>query len=173
MNNTNPKNRILIFLVIFLLLTNIGMLVYFTAFNKMPRVGNHGDRRGPVTTFLQNEAGFSKEQMDRFDSLKKLHRADIKPLFDDLGKSKDNFYQLLGKPGVTDSMRLTAAGEIGQKQAALDLRFFQNFMTIRKLCTPPQLLKFDSVMPSLASKMMQPWKKNNSPRKKDSSDIKN
>lgn len=172
--NNNPRNRILIFLVIFLLLTNVGMLMYFTAFNRGlgPR-NNRGDRRGPVTFFLQNDAGFSKDQMAMFDSLKKQHRTDIKPLFDNLGKSKDNFYQLLGKPGVTDSALKAAADEIGKNQAALDLRFFQNFMSIRKLCTEQQLLKFDSVMPSLASKMMQPWQKNNPARSKDSARIKN
>lgn len=172
--NNNPRNRILIFLVIFLLLTNIGMLLYFTAFNRGwgPR-NSHGDRRGPVTAFLQNDAGFSKDQMTMFDSLKKQHRADIKPLFDNLGKSKDNFYQLLGKPAVTDSVLKAAADEIGKNQAALDLQFFQNFINIRKLCTGQQLLKFDSVMPSLASKMMQPWQKNNPPRPRDSAQIKN
>jgi hypothetical protein len=167
----NPKNRILIFLVIFLLLTNIGMLLYFTTFNRMPKP-NHGDRRGPVTSFLQNDAGFSKDQMNMFDSLKKQHRTAIKPLFDDLGKSKDNFYQLLGKP-VPDSVLKAAADEIGKKQAALDLQFFQNFMSIRKLCTDQQLVKFDSAMPSLVSKMMQPWQKNNFSRKKDSTQAKN
>jgi protein CpxP len=169
----NPKNRILIFLVIFLLLTNIAMLLYFTAFNRMPKA-NRGDRRGPgITAFLQNEAGFSKDQMNMLDSLKKQHRIIIKPLFDDLGKSKDNFYQLLGKPAVADSTLKNAADEIGRKQAALDLQFYQNFMSIRKLCTAQQLLKFDSVMPSLASKMMQPWQKNNFARKKDSTQVKN
>ncbi len=167
----NPRNRILIYLVIFLLLTNIGMLLYFTAFNKAPKP-IHGERHGPITTFLQNEAGFSKDQTEMLDSLKKQHRSAIKPLFDDLGKTKDNFYQLLGKPGVTDSMLKAAADEIGKKQAALDLQFFQNFISIRKLCTEQQLLKFDSVMPSLASKMMQPWQKNNTARRKDSTQVK-
>ncbi|MEP6724244.1 MAG: hypothetical protein ABJC98_00435 [Bacteroidota bacterium] len=163
----NSKNRILIFLVVFLLLTNIGMLLYFTAYNKPQFRANHPEKRGPVTTFLQNEAGFTKEQMDMLDSLKKQHRAAIKPLFNNLGKSKDNFYQLLGKSGVTDSMLKLSAAEIGKKQAELDLQFFLNFMSIRKLCTEQQLLKFDSVMPALTSKMMQPWQKNNAPGKKD------
>ncbi|MEP7278563.1 MAG: hypothetical protein ABI813_07975 [Bacteroidota bacterium] len=163
----SSKNRILIFLVIFLLLTNIAMLLYFTMFDRMPRP-NHSEKRGPVSSFLQNETGFSKEQMTLLDSLKKRHRAAIRPLFDDLGKSKDAFYQLLGKPGITDSILQTAASDIGQKQAALDLQFFQNFISIRKICTDQQLAKFDSVMPSLASRMMQPWQKNNGPRKKDS-----
>jgi len=169
----NSKGRVLIFLVVFLLLTNIAMLLYFTAFNKPFEKSNRGERRGPITTFLQNEIGFSKNQMDRLDSLKKQHRAAIRPLFDDLGKSKDNFYQLLGKPGVSDSALKAGADEIGKKQAALDRQFFQNFMSIRTLCTEQQLPKFDSVMPSLASKMMQPWQKNNGPKRKDSTQTKN
>ena len=169
----NSKNRILIFLVVFLLLSNIAMLLYFTAFNKPQSRVNRQERRGPgITAFLQNDVGFSKEQMGMLDSLKKQHRAVIRPLFDELGKSKDNFYQLLGKPGVTDSVLQAAANDIGKKQAALDLQFFQNFSSFRKLCTDQQLLKFDSVMPSLASKMMQPWQKNNAGRKKDSAEIK-
>jgi len=169
----NPKSRILIFLVIFLLLTNIAMLLYFTVFNKPFARANHGDRRGPVGTFLQNEAGFSKGQMDTLDSLKKEHRTAIRPLFDDLGRSKDSFYQLLGKPGVSDSVLSASAAEIGKRQAALDLQFFQNFISIRNLCTEQQLLKFDSVMPSLAARMMKPWQKNNAPKKKDSTQSKN
>ena len=170
----NPKNRILIFLVIFLLLTNIAMLLYFTSFEKHPSKGNRPEnRRGPVTSFLQNDLGFSKQQMDMVDSLKKQHRAASKPLFDELGKSKDRFYALIGDRGVNDSVLHAAAAEIGKKQAALDLQFFQNFISFRKLCTEQQLAKFDSTMPGLASRMMQPWQKNNGPRKKDSAALKN
>jgi hypothetical protein len=170
----NSKNRILIFLVVFLLLANIVMLLYFTAFNKPEAKANHPDRRGPgITAFLQNDVGFSKEQMNMLDSLKKQHRSVIRPMFDELGKSKDDFYQLLGKPQVTDSALHAAANEIGKKQAALDLQFFRNFNSFRKLCTDQQLLKFDAVMPSLTSKMMKPWQKNGTARKKDSTQIKN
>ena len=168
----NSKNRVLIFLVVFLLLTNIAMLLYFTVFNKPAEKGPHGERRGPVSSFLQNEAGFSKAQMDELDSLKKQHRAAIKPLFDDLGKSKDSFYLLIGKSGVSDSLLKAGADEIGKKQAALDMQFYQNFISIRKLCTEQQLAKFDSAMPAIASRMMQPWQKNNGPHKKDSTETK-
>ncbi|MEO5682600.1 MAG: periplasmic heavy metal sensor [Chitinophagaceae bacterium] len=168
------KNRILIFLVVFLLLTNIAMLLYFTVYDKPSLKASHTEKRGPgITAFLQNDLGFSKEQMARLDSLKKQHRNAIKPLFTELGKSKDNFYQLIGKPGIDEAALKTASDEIGKRQAALDLQFFQNFTSIRRLCTDQQLVKFDSVMPSLATKMMQPWQKNNSPKKKDSTETKN
>lgn len=170
----NSKNRILFFLVIFLLITNMAMLIYFTSFEKHSAKANHSEnKRGPVTSFLLNDLGFSKEQMDMVDSLKKEHRAASKPLFDELGKSKDNFYALIGHPGLNDSLLKSAAKEIGERQAALDLQFFQNFISFRKLCTPQQLSKFDSTMPGLASRMMQPWRKNNNPRKKDSAGLKN
>ena len=169
----NSKNRILIFLLVFLLLSNIAILLYFTVFNRPQAKINHPERRGPgITAFLQNEVGFSKEQMNMLDSLKRQHRTVIKPLFDELGKSKDSFYLLLGKPGISDSVLQAAANAIGKKQAALDLQFFRNFNSFRDLCTDRQLLKFDSAMPALASKMMQPWQKNNPGRRKDSTAIK-
>lgn len=170
----NSKYRMLIFLVVFLLLTNIAMLLYFTMYNRPAgKPGARNEKRGPgITSFLQNDLGFSKQQMELLDSLKKQHRSSIKPLFDELGKSKDNFYQLIGKPGVTDSVLQSAASEIGRRQAALDLQFFQNFISLRTLCTGQQLTKFDSVMPVLASRMMQPWQKNNGPHRRDSSQAK-
>jgi periplasmic protein CpxP/Spy len=168
------KYRMLIFLVVFLLLTNIGMLLYFTVFNKPVARDSRNDKRGSgITAFLQQDLGFSKTQMDTLDILKKQHRIAIRPLFEELGKSKDALYGLIGKPGSSDSVLKAATADIGRKQAALDLQFFQNFMGLRKLCTEPQLPKFDSAMPALASRMMQPWKKNNNPRKKDSTAVKN
>lgn len=167
------KNKGLIFLVIFLLLTNIAMLVYFTGIKKPgSRAKARGERQGPVTGLLQNEIGFDKQQMTIFDSLKLQHRLAIKPLFDALGKSKDNFYQLIGQASVSDSVLKAAAADIGEKQSALDLQFYQNFLSIRKICTPEQQVKFDSLMPETASKMMQPWRKNNLFRKGDSAESK-
>lgn len=164
----NSRNKVLIFFIAVLLLTNIGMLFYFIG-GRGPGRGSHGDRKsGPVTSLLQNEIGFDKQQMDTFDSLKQQHRAAIKPLFDDLGKSKDSFYLFIGNPSVSDSALKSAADAIGKKQAALDLQFYQNFQSIRKICTPEQQIKFDSLMPAIASKMMQPWRKNNAPGNGDS-----
>ena len=167
----NSKNRVLVFLVILLVCTNIAMLLYLTVFNHRGPGGPDPNKRGPgITNFLQNELHFSKEQMHQLDSLKQTHRAAIKPLFDTLGKSKDNFYLLLGKPGTPDSVIHAAANDIGRNQAMLDMQFFKNFTTLRGLCTAQQLQKFDSAMPGIASRMMQPWK-NNPGRRRDSTNV--
>jgi periplasmic protein CpxP/Spy len=164
----NSRNKVLVFFIALLLLTNIGILFYFIG-GRGPGRGSHGDKRGGlVTSFLRNEIGFTKQQMDDFDNLKQQHRTAIKPLFDDLGKSKDSFYVLIGNPAIPDTVLRSAADAIGKKQAALDLQFYQNFQSIRKLCTPEQQIKFDSLMPAIASKMMQPWRRNNASKKDDS-----
>lgn len=164
----NSKNKLLLFLVAILLITNMLVLWYFV--NKKPgmaKAGGHGDRPGSVTNFLKNEIGFSATQMASFDSLKKEHRAATKPYFEELAKSKDSFYQLIGKETIPDSVLQATAAIIGQKQAILDMHFFQNFKSIRKLCTPEQQPKFDSLMPAVASKLMEPWRRTNN-RKPDS-----
>jgi periplasmic protein CpxP/Spy len=164
----NSRNKILVFFVAVLLLTNIGMLFYFVG-GRGPSRSGHGDRKtGAITSFLQNEIGFNKQQMDAFESLKQQHRAAMKPLFDNLGKSKDSFYALIGNPSIPDSILRSEADAIGKKQAALDLQFYQNFQSIRKICTPEQQVKFDSLMPAIASKIMQPWRKNYTPGNGDS-----
>ena len=63
----NSKYRILIFLVVFLLLTNIGLLLYFTAFNKAAPKTNRPEKRGPgITAFLQNDLGVAVKMSDAF-----------------------------------------------------------------------------------------------------------
>lgn len=143
------------------------MLLYFTVGKNAFRGKNDDRKGGPFTGFLQNEIGFDKQQMQLFDSLGKQHRSSMKPLFDDLGKSKDSLYQMIGNTSVSDSVLQQTAAVIGKKQAVLDLQFFQNFQSVRKICTPAQQPKFDSLMPMLARRMMQPWHRFDAQRKTD------
>ena len=161
----NSRNKWLVFIIAVLLLTNIGLVWYFTGKKPLaPKNNTHGERPGSVTNFLKNELGFDAAQMLVFDSLKKQHRADIKPYFDELARSKDSFYQLISKGNIPDSVLNKAAAAIGEKQAVLDIHFFHNFQSLRKLCTPEQIQKFDSLMPGVAARLMEPWRKNNNHR---------
>jgi protein CpxP len=165
MSNTRYRN--LLFIVGVLLVTNIAMLVYFV-WLKEPEKGslrNDRDRHGPgMSDFLQKELQFSKEQMAAFDTLKKQQRAAMRPLFEDLGRSKDSLYQLVGstsEPAVS-----AAAATVGKRQEALELRFFENFRAIRNICTDSQRPTFDSLAPAIIRRMMSPQRKPGGPAKK-------
>ncbi len=168
----NPaRYKTLVAIIAVLLLSNVAMLVYFVALkdNGKSNSSNHGEKhKSPMTEFLQKEIGFTPAQMTVFDSLKQHHRAAVKPLFDDLSQSRDSLYLLAGAASNSDAVT-TAASAIGRKQAALELRMFENFQQIRAICTPAQLPKFDSLAPTLVHKMMGPPRRQGAPPKGDSS----
>jgi hypothetical protein len=45
------------------------------------------------------------------------------------------------------------AEAIGEKQSALDMQMFRNLKSIRNLCTPEQLPKFDSSIKTVVARM--------------------
>ncbi len=160
----NSKNKILLFIVVVMIITNIATLAYFLWFRGKDDRGEH--RTGPMTEFLKKDIGFSDQQMKTFDSIKQSHREAMKPMFEDLSKSKDSFYQLLSKPGVTDSELNAASAVIGMKQQAIEIQFFKNFKSVRELCTDQQKVKYDSLLPSVVHKMTMPQRRRPASNKK-------
>lgn len=167
----NPsRNKTLVAIIAVLLVSNIAVLLYFVVLKDNGRRPDN-KRRSPMTEFLQKEVGFTQQQLAVFDSLKQKHHTAIKPLGEELSRSRDTLYQLIGKPAVTDSAVQAAAANIGRKQALLELRLYDNFRQIRAICTEAQLPKFDSLAPSLVRKMMFPSRRPSGSKKPDSSKL--
>jgi hypothetical protein len=147
--------RSLIFIILFLLLTNIGVLGYFLWYKKPVRPSKSDPRTG-IATALQNEVGFDDQQVAEYRKLKEKQWATIKPMFEDMRKAKDSLYKLLGNEHAGDSLINATADAIGQKQKAIDLQGFAHFKQIRELCKPTQLAKYDSLVQRLVRKMGRP-----------------
>ncbi len=164
--DTITKNRTLVSIIIFLLISNIAILTYFFAFNNS-RKGSHGkDGRNAVATFLQNDIDFSKQQMDEYQKLKDTHMVSIKPIFNDIRSAKERFYNLVYINNVPDSTVKIAAEAIGEKQVILDMHMFNHFKDVRNLSTPQQLPKFDSLFKKVVDKMTgNRFKKSDSTKK--------
>ena len=162
------RNKILVTIITVLLLSNTTAIIWFLVLKDN---GRRPDRhRSPMTEFLQKEVGFTPQQLHLFDSLKQRHHTIVKPLGEDLSRSRDSLYNLIGKPAATDSAVQAAAAIIGRKQSVLELQLYDNFRQIRGICTPAQLPKFDSLAPSLVRKMMFPRRPSNQ-KKPDSSKL--
>jgi protein CpxP len=165
----SSRNKTLVAIIAVLLVSNIAVLLYFVVLKDSWHRGEK--RKLPMTEFLQKEVGFSEQQLALFDSLKRHHHEAVKPLGEDLSRSRDTLYLLIGNPAVTDSALQAAAAVIGRKQALLELKLFANFRQIRAICTPAQLPRFDSLAPALVRKMMAPSRRPPSPKKTDSSSL--
>lgn len=142
--DNSTKIKSLVTIIIFLLITNIAMLIFFLVLSnpvdKRPR--NHGNNG--LYNSLQNDVGFNKDQLDQYQALRKEQKDKMRPLFNDLRNSKKDFYKLLYAPENSDSLINADADSIAQKQKAVDAQMFRYFKSIRNLCKPEQLPQFDS-----------------------------
>lgn len=153
MSNTRYRNLLIIIGV--LLLTNIAVLVYFLGSKKPEKAQSSADRKEPSTVFemLQQEVGFTEEQIAQYKQMKDKQKGIIRPMYDDMRKTKDSLFRLLSYPETSDSTLNHIADAIAQKQKALDLQTFNYFKRIRTLCTAGQLPKYDSMILPLLRKL--------------------
>lgn len=129
------------------------MLVFFLVLNNQSQKNYHGHDQNGISGVLQKEVGFSKEQLDIYQSLRKEQIDKIHTLFDELRKAKTNFYNLVYASQVPDSSVNRAADLIAEKQKTLDLQMLNHFERVRNICTPDQLQKFDTTIKKVIMRM--------------------
>jgi hypothetical protein len=156
------KNKVLVTIIGILLLANIVMLVFFISSMKTPEKENPAMKGPPPSpeSFLQTKLGFTEQQIQQFNLIKKEHQEKVNPLFDDMRKTKDQFFLQVKEP-VSDSYLDSLAGIIGQKQKNLDLQVFHTIQEIRAVCTPQQQFTFDTLLPKVVYKMIGHMRRGN------------
>jgi len=149
--NQLSRNKVLITIIAILLITNLVMLYFFF------RVQHHGQpetsKRLGFTERLKKDVGFTPEQMAVFEPRKKDFWKEMRSKFDTIKDTKVAFYSLLYDASVPDSLLESRASVIGEQQKDLDLFVIRHFKDVRKMCTPEQLPKYDSLMPAIIERM--------------------
>ncbi|MEP7251216.1 MAG: hypothetical protein ABI683_02515 [Ginsengibacter sp.] len=151
--DNNKKNKSLISIIIFLLITNIAMLVFFVFLNEPADKSSANENQGRFSKALQQDVGFSKEQYDQYQLLRKANFDKVRPMFNDVRTAKFRMYDLLYTEPVSDSVLQNKAALIGEKQEELDIQMFRHFERARKICTGEQLPKFDTAVKQLIIRM--------------------
>jgi len=151
-----PRNRIYVLLIAILLVSNLAMVAFFVLNRQQRPKRENNSPRSYMEQSLKSEVGFTDDQIKRFDTMADGHRKAVRRLFEDLNRTKENFYKMLSQGNVPDSTLKTAASEIGRKQETLDLAIFSHFQSIRSLATPEQLPKLDSVLQRVVKRMIAP-----------------
>ncbi|HRO70377.1 MAG TPA: Spy/CpxP family protein refolding chaperone [Chitinophagaceae bacterium] len=162
---SNPRNKNLLIIIGVLLLTNIALLVFFLSQKpgKQSTAAVKNERPG-IGEMLKNEVGFTDDQIAKYKELKEEQRQTIKPMYDDMRKTKESMFQLLGHPAA-DSLVNQVTDAIAQKQKALDLQTFSYFRKVRSLCTAEQQPKYDSLILHTFRKMGKSPKQGESKKK--------
>ena len=152
------NNKVLLLITSVLLVANIGLL-YFFVFKKPQKPS----KQPPVNQVekVKNEVGLNDEQAVLYDSLRTKQFRNMKPLFKEITRSKEDFFSLIYQEGVSDSVLNSYASKIGEKQMELDMSTFHYFQSIKALCNEEQKPKMDSVIKQIVKRIIN----NGSPRK--------
>jgi hypothetical protein len=152
--NPESKNKSLVSIIIFLLITNVVMLIFFIVLNKPVQRNMRGRDQNGMSGMLQKDVGFTRDQLDTYQILRKDQLDSIHILFDEVRKAKMNFYNLIYTPNVADSTLISAADEIAVRQKNLDLHMINHFKKVRNICSPDQVQKFDSSIKKIIARMV-------------------
>lgn len=149
------SSKPLVFIILILLLSNLALIFFFVFNNKPHERRFENNEKGGLYTSLQKDVGFSQPQLDKYAQLRKEQFETLKPYFDEVRKSKQEFYSLMLIDSTSDSLVQSKANLIGTKQNLVDMKMFHYFKQVRNLCTDGQFEKFDSVFKkSVISKMI-------------------
>lgn len=144
----NP--RLLVFLVFFLLFSNIGVLLYFTVFKN----GSHNSSKpgGGVVEHIKKKLELSDSQTAEYKKLLDEFRDSMKTNGEELRKSKLGFYTLISKPQLEDSLFQQAGKQLAAAQSKMDLLMFRHFQKVRALCNEKQQLRYDSMVVNMMNR---------------------
>jgi hypothetical protein len=161
-------HKLLLLIITVLLISNIGLL-YFFVFNKPshPVKPSEIERHVRAVKQVKNEVGLNDEQAIQYDSLRTKQFRNMKPLFEDLTKTKEDFFSLIYQQGISDSVVNSYATRIGEKQMALDLSTFHYFQSIKGLCTEEQKPKMDSFIKQIVKRIINNGSHRPPPDKKE------
>lgn len=163
--SNNTRTKMLVTIIVFLLITNVAMLIFFLFGNKPADRRSRNHESVGMYNSLKNEVGFSQQQLDQYQAMRKQQMAKVRPLFNEVRNAKKDFYGLIYSDNISDSLINADADSIAQKQKSLDLQMFDYFKNIRKICSSSQIQKYDSTLKKEVSRMVDKPSRNNSHKK--------
>jgi len=155
MSTGTRNNKALIFLVVILLLSNIGLLLYFLLWNK-PQHKPSGPPKGEfsIVDYMKKEIGFNDEQTKQFQQLHELNRDSLKTIGDSIRSSKNALYKLMQQSThVSDSAVNAAIRTLSVYQQRMEMNMFKHFERVRAICNPEQQVKLDSMVVRMNNRM--------------------
>ncbi len=149
MNRSQSKNKILVFIIFLLFITNILVIGYFLCFYKKPHRFKNKDGFAAI---LQKEVGFSQQQIKQFSGLKKTDWEQAKFKMGEIVSIKNRIFDYTKKPNTPDSVVEKLADSIALLQKQVEMSAYRHVVAMRKICTPEQQLAYDSLMKKIINK---------------------
>jgi periplasmic protein CpxP/Spy len=142
MDNTG-KNKILLLIIAVLVVTNLGMLWYFSKPEKEEKPRSRNER---MAEYMKKELGFDDAQVKQYLAYRELRDSVMAPLNMEMRAARMEMVNLLRQPSVPDSLVKAVVTRIGEKQVPIELESYNHFRRTQSLCRPDQQAKYDSML---------------------------
>ncbi len=142
------KSKLLVAIILVLLVSNITLLFFY--FNK---TNNRDKGRGRMKELFRSEVGFSEEQVEKFEAIRKEQRELIKPMFDTINMIRNNCIEALLKGLNEDSLQLLYTNKLSRQMLNIDKTMYAQFRAARKICTPNQYQAYDSAIKKIMTRI--------------------
>ena len=154
--NNFTNNRWLSVVTLLLLTVNIVTLALLWT-NKNKGTGNmKPPPGGQVFEFLTNELKLDAQQQEAYKILREEQQQARKGIQDSIRMAKDEFFALLKKPDVSDSVIHLYSGKAIAVEQQLDEFTFRHFQKLRAICNAEQQKKFDDIIQEALHRMAPP-----------------
>ena len=138
---TPNRNKVLILVIVFLLLANIGMAVLMFAGKTK---GISKDRRNQMKEYLEKDLGFSESQLKSYDSIHNTYEQSLDSHMEELRNKRKERFRLLTSEDFSDSAIAKASRLMADQQTAGEERMLRHLRNIRNIGSAEQRSKFDS-----------------------------
>lgn len=147
--NPGLKIKSLYIIVALLLMINAATLgfVWYTTFNLRVNPPLNPPRQDNGKSFLAEELGFTGEQSQKFEALKKEHHEGFEKIMNQTKDLKDQLFECI-KTG-DDAKAKEIAAKLSDINKSTELMTYEHFKEIRKICSEEQKVKFDRILKDL------------------------
>ncbi len=141
----NSKNsKIFLVTIAILLISNIVLLSFFFQKQEPDPPSKRQDRKVYIAEFLQKEIGFNQQQLLQYDSLGEGQQKIMRSFFDNMRNKKKQQFQQLVIDNFSDTSINRLADESAAIQRKMEVQMFNHIKSVRQLCLPDQLPRFDT-----------------------------
>lgn len=143
------KNKWFLALLGVLLLANIALLLSFFVFGeKQPDKPGAKETKG----YLARELKLDENQEKVFKTSKENFFKEMEPIWESIRLAKDSFYRQINNASITPAEVDQYTQRIADLNRLSDQKVFYHFQALRKVCTPEQLAKFDTLVPRMMTR---------------------
>ncbi len=145
----NGRNKTLVLLVIVLLVTNAGMLIYFLKALDKERNKTHSER---TIERVHKEMKFDDAQLEQYIALRHKRDSFMRPMYVEVRAARMKMVDLLRQPTASDSVVAAVAAEIVAKTQPIEVEYYKHFRRVEAICRPDQLSLFDSLLVNIVKR---------------------